>query len=179
MCPATRTRARPWRGAKPFFVNPTRCDVPKKSVLEARSWSTPAMASSEDDANGDGNKFDRAEFTPTGCDQVPFGAFMKLGSETTRAGSPSGQTVTIQYPRGAGCPALPAAPDCTYELDEIWQSQLRHADVTLPEGMSLSPGGGVGLEACSAAQFGVDRRRTGRTTSRSSARRARTSATST
>ena len=34
-------------GAKPFFVNPTRCDVPKKSVLEARSWSTPAMASSD------------------------------------------------------------------------------------------------------------------------------------
>ena len=114
------------------------------------------MASSEDDPNGDGNRFDRAEFTPTGCDQVPFGAFMKLSSETTRGSSPSGQTVTIQYPRSAGCPALPAAPDCTYELEDIWQSQLRHADVTLPEGLSLSPGGGVGLEGCSAAQFGVD-----------------------
>ena len=28
--------------------------------------------------------------------------------------------------------------------------------MTLPEGLSLSPGGGVGLEGCSAAQFGVD-----------------------
>jgi hypothetical protein len=142
--------------AKPFFVNPTRCDVEKRSVLEARSWFTPVMASSEDDPNNDGNFYDRPSFTPTGCDLVPFGAFMKLASETARASSPSGQTVTIQYPRGANCPPLPAAPDCTYENEEIWQSHLRHADVTLPDGLSLSPGGGVGLEGCTAAQFGVD-----------------------
>lgn len=134
----------PLSGARPFFVNPTRCDVDKTSVLEARSWFTPAWAENSD------------AFRPEGCDLVPFGAFMKLASETTRASSPSGQTVTIQYPRSAACPALPLEPDCTYELDEIWQSHLRDADVTLPEGMSLSPGGGVGLEGCSAAQFGVD-----------------------
>ena len=130
--------------AKPFFVNPTRCDpdVPKRSVLEARSWFTGRWASSEDDPNNDGNAEDRDFFIPTGCANVPFDAFMKLASETTRAGSPSGQTVTIQYP--------------PYANDEIWQSHLRDADVTLPDGISLSPGGGVGLEGCSAAQFGVD-----------------------
>jgi hypothetical protein len=134
----------PAPGAKPFFVNPTRCDVdvPKTSLLEARSWVTPAMAVAA------------SSFTPTGCGAVPFGAFMRLAPETTHAGSPSGQTVTIQYPRSPACPA--ADPDCTYELDAIWQSQLRHADVTLPGGLSLSPGGGVGLEGCSALQFGVD-----------------------
>jgi hypothetical protein len=130
--------------AKPFFVNPTRCDVQKTSVLEARSWFTPTLASAS------------SSFTPTGCGAVPFGAFITLDPDTRHAGSPSGQTVTIQYPRTASCPVLPAEPDCTYERADIWQSQLRHADVTLPEGVSLSPGGGVGLEGCSAAQFGVD-----------------------
>jgi hypothetical protein len=144
--------------AKPFFVNPTRCDpqAPKKSELEARSWFTDRWASSDEDPNNDGNIYDQDAFIPTGCENVPFGAFLNLASETTRAGSPSGQTVTIQYPRAASCPALPDAPDCTYELEEIWQSQLRHAEVSMPDGMSLSPGGGVGLEACSAKQFGVD-----------------------
>jgi hypothetical protein len=142
--------------AKPFFVNPTRCDADKKSVLEARSWFTSVWGSSADDPNLDGNRYDRASFRPTGCDLVPFDAFMTLVSETTRAASPSGQTFAIRYPRMASCPALPAAPDCTYENEEIWQSHLRHADVTLPDGLFLSPGGGVGLQGCSAAQFGVD-----------------------
>ena len=130
--------------AEPFFVNPTRCDVDKTSVLDGRSWFTPTLASAS------------SSFRPERCDLVPFGPFMTLDSETQRAGSPSGQTVTIQYPRTASCPALPAEPDCTYEHAPIWQSQLRDADVTLPEGVALSPGGGVGLEGCSATQFGVD-----------------------
>jgi hypothetical protein len=128
--------------AKPFFVNPTRCDVDKKAVLEARSWFTAVMGSSEDDPNGDGNRYDVPSFRPERCDLVPFDAALKLASETSRASSPSGQTVTIEYPPYADAP--------------IWQSHLRHADVSLPDGLSLSPGGGVGLEGCSAAQFGVD-----------------------
>jgi hypothetical protein len=144
--PCNANTLAPAPGARPFFVNPTRCDVPKTSVLEARSWFTPTLASASD------------SFVPTGCAAVPFGAFMKLAPETSRASTPSGQTVTIQYPRALppDCPLLPAAPDCTYENQDIWQSQLRAADVTLPDGLSLSPGGGVGLEGCSAAQFGVD-----------------------
>jgi hypothetical protein len=42
-----------------------------------------------------------------------------------------------------------------YANAPIWPSQLRDADVTLPEGVSLAAAGGVGLESCSAEQFGL------------------------
>ena len=43
-----------------------------------------------------------------------------------------------------------------YEDDTIWQANLKDARITLPEGLRLSPGGGVGLEACTFEEFGVD-----------------------
>ena len=63
-------------------------------------------------------------------------------TETNQAGVASGQRVSIEYPE--------------YEDDPIWQSALRDADITLPEGMTVAPEAGLGLHRCSAEQFGVD-----------------------
>jgi hypothetical protein len=136
------------QGGRPFFVNPTSCELPAISQLSAWSWAhrdVEADATSTD--LGPGNT-SVPSFTPTGCQNVPFDAGFAIAPEaasdggTTAVGQPSAEKVTISYP--------------DYANDPIWQSALRNADVALPEGMTLSPGGGVGLEACSFDQFGVD-----------------------
>jgi hypothetical protein len=144
----------PLPGARPFFVNPTSCQ-PAVTRLDAWSWNVPDwMATREStDVTVPGGAVVQS-FTPTGCDNVPFDALMTIEAvdtvengqaipRDTDAGKPSAQQVAIDY-------------GGDFANDPIWQSALRNADVTLPEGMTLSPGGGVGLEGCDFAQFGVD-----------------------
>ena len=114
----------------------------------------------------------------TGCDQrlrmrqpdatvqPPFEAGVSVASANSSPGASDRQTVSIKYPRdrvgGAhrgrwDCTwAARERRGCTYDYDSIWQAALKDADVTLPPGMGLAPGGGNGLQECSFAQFGVD-----------------------
>jgi hypothetical protein len=140
--------------SRPFFVNPTSC-TPKKVALEARSWHTGAVTRRAE-----------VDVTSTGCDNVPFDLGFDVDPSpadeggTTQAGQPSGQTVVLQYPRKPTCddPNIgePGDPTCTYEDEDIWEAQLKDIAQSLPEGLGLSPGGGVGLEGCTFGQFGVD-----------------------
>jgi hypothetical protein len=119
--------------ARPFFRNPTSCG-PKTPSLEATSWADNPVTDTKD----------APQFTTTGCDGVPFDATAVVTpKETTQAGIAGSQQVTIDYGHN-------------YADETIWQAALRKADVTLPDGMALSPGGGNGLEACSFDQFGVN-----------------------
>jgi hypothetical protein len=126
---------------KPFFVNPTSCKT-ATATLEARSYAIDPVTASAS-----------ADVTPTGCENVPFDATVDVAptdddpatSElegTTEAGKPSGETIEIAYP--------------DFATADIWQGSLRDALTTLPDGMSLAAGGGVGLQGCTAADFGVD-----------------------
>ena len=135
---------RPLPGAKPFFVNPTSCQ-PAISRLDAWSWNAPEWRATNTSTDVDlANGQIVPSFTPTGCNLVPFDAHVTIQpTETTDATQPSAQQVAIDY-------------GGDFANDPIWQSALRHADVTLPEGMTLSPGGGVGLEGCDFEQFGVN-----------------------
>jgi hypothetical protein len=117
----------PVAGAQPFFVNPTSCK-PATLGVDVTGWGTSNTATAS------------SAFTPTGCEDVPFDPTVTVESDNSQAGASAGITVTIQYP--------------PYKNADIWQSQLRDADVTLPEGVSLAAAGGVGLESCSADQFG-------------------------
>lgn len=119
----------PPSASKPFFVNPTSCK-PASVTIEARSWQAPENIISKTSA----------PFTPNGCENVPFEPTVNVTPDTTQAGAPSGYSVEIQYP--------------DYADDPIWQSQLKDAEVTLPDGVSLAPAGGAGLEACSLEEFG-------------------------
>ncbi len=133
----------PGAGKRPFFVNPTSCEQPAITKLQAWTWVQPSITA-ENTATDVVNGAVVPSFTPTGCANVPFDAHATIeATETTDAGQPSAQEVAIDY-------------GGDFSNDEIWQSALRHADVTLPEGMTLSPGGGVGLEGCDFEQFGVN-----------------------
>jgi hypothetical protein len=93
--------------------------------------------------NGTTDDASTSTFTPTGCDQVPFDAKVEVQPTDTTAGAASEQKVTIAYSHN-------------FADDAIWPSALKDADVTLPKGMALSPSGGIGLESCTAQQFGVN-----------------------
>jgi hypothetical protein len=140
---APNPAASPTGQTRPFFRNPTAC-TPAVTKLEAVSWAPNGVIDSKS-----------SEFTPTGCTDgptpVPFDAAVSIAATNdpangqtgplTQAGAGGAQKVSITYPDYTDAP--------------IWQSALRDADVTLPSGMTLSPGGGVGLEACSFEEFGV------------------------
>ena len=137
----------PLAGAKPFFRNPTSCK-PATMRMDAISYKTPLNTVSESsDVRQTRDPVTKVvtttrtpAFSPTGCEDVPFDLDVTTTPDTTQAGAPTGMSVELKYPE--------------YANDPIWQAQLKDADVTLPEGVTLGPAGGVGLEQCTDAQFG-------------------------
>jgi hypothetical protein len=125
---------------KPFFVNPTSCD-PKKVEVAVTSYSNPEGETRA--RTGEGSY--GPAFTPTGCTDgptpVPFDLGVSATPDNTVAGAPSGYTVSLDYP--------------DFTNFDVWESALKHAVVKLPPGVSLAAGGGIGLQACTAEQFGV------------------------
>ncbi len=121
----------PLAPTRPFFRNPTSCQ-PATATLRARSWAPNPVT-----------QVRTSTFTPSGCSDVPFDTEVSVTpTETDQSGAAGAHQVTLEYPE--------------YTDADIWQANLKNADITLPEGMVLNPAGGSGLEACSFAQFGVD-----------------------
>jgi hypothetical protein len=77
---------------------------------------------------------------PNGCDKVPFQPSTSGTPSTNQTDSPMGGTIEVKVP------FQPSAP--------IYQSNVRNADVSLPQGMGLNPSAASGLQACTDAQFG-------------------------
>jgi hypothetical protein len=80
---------------------------------------------------------------PEGCANVPFDPSLEVDPGTTLVDSPASPTVTarmkVEVPAKGGGP--------------IAESQLRRAEVTLPQGMGINPGGSAGIAVCSDAAF--------------------------
>lgn len=146
----------PRPGAKPFFANPTSCKLAQAS-LQSNTWQNEGYAPTAP-ANTDSGQIRidgthpyvpatvQPAFVPTGCDneatRPEMTAEVTSTIDSTDAGRPTGDTIAIDYGE--------------YVNDAIWPSALKDADVVLHPGMTLSPGGGAGLEGCSNEQFGVD-----------------------
>ena len=78
--------------------------------------------------------------TPEGCNLVPFKPSTSGTPSTNQTDSPMGGTVEVKVP------FTPSA--------SIYQSNVRNANVSLPQGMGLNPSAASGLQACTDAQFG-------------------------
>jgi hypothetical protein len=83
---------------------------------------------------------DGQRLMPTGCNEIPFKPTTSQAPETSQTDSPMGGTVTVNVPFD------PPAP--------IYQSNVRNADVSLPQGLGLNPSSAPNLQACTDAQFG-------------------------
>ena len=130
----------------PFFTNPTDCSGEEPTAtMYMDSWQNPARF------NPDGTPVDleepqwakaQSKSPPvTGCNALQFTPELLTKPTTQAADTPSGMDVGLTVPQSE-TPGVPATPT------------LRTASVTFPQGVTLDPSAGGGLEACSEAQIG-------------------------
>ncbi|MGH2902879.1 MAG: hypothetical protein ACRDK7_04750 [Solirubrobacteraceae bacterium] len=113
---------------------PTSCTGPLQSSLRADSWDTP----------GESQTLDAREALPglTGCAQVAFTPTISITPSTRSASSPSGLNLGLNFDTEGLTSSAGVA-----------QSDLQKTVVALPEGLTIDPSAGVGLGACSEAQY--------------------------
>ncbi len=155
----------PTEGGGPFLTSPSTCFNPNTAQF-ATIYNTQLHADSAEE-EAPGNDYDVASpappsaaflagsehlesplprvgggdrVMPTGCAKVPFKPSTSGTPSTNQTDSPMGGTVEVKVP------FEPAA--------SIAQSNVRNADVSLPQGMGLNPSAASGLKACTDAQFG-------------------------
>jgi hypothetical protein len=118
-------------GQEAFMTNPTVCDGPKTTTLDVtfRSDPTKVFTSTSDQP------------TPTNCDAVPFDPSIDAQPTSTKADDATGLNVKLSVPQ-------------TTDPTVLGSSHLRKAEVTLPEGTTINPSAGDGLQGCTDAQFG-------------------------
>ena len=120
--------------AVPFLSMPTDCSAgPETATLRADSWDEPGSVR-------EGVYTGYAQETATlpavtGCSALSFDPTIGVEPDRLLADEPVGLGVTVGVPQNEK-PGAPATP------------HLRDAVVTLPEGMSISPGIVDGIQAC-------------------------------
>lgn len=111
----------------PFLVMPAECTSGPESVrVFVDSWQKPG-------AYREGPSAVLPQ--TTGCDALSFAPLIEVMPDTTQTDSPVGLGVALQVPQTEE-QGIPRTPD------------LRNAVVTLPPGLSISPGVVDGVQAC-------------------------------
>lgn len=117
----------------PFLTMPTRCDGPLGIVLKVRSWQEPdTWHSAQADTGG----------PLSGCGELGFEPRLEVGLSDPVADSPTGAELKVLLPQNA-------------DPDGRASSQPRAVSLAMPEGVSISPAGAAGLDACSDEQLGI------------------------
>jgi hypothetical protein len=122
----------------PFLTMSTDCSAgPETATLRADSWEEPGSV-------GIGGRYseqwkEKTATLPgaTGCGLLSFAPSIAVEPETLLADEPAGLGINVKVP-------LPEKPE------SLAAPQLRDTLLTLPEGMSVSPGVVDGIRACEA-----------------------------
>jgi hypothetical protein len=119
----------------PFLDLPTSCTGPLQSSVEADSWTE----------EGAFHSFPPSVPLPAldGCNRLPFVPEIKVTPDGQEASKPTGLTVDVHVPQ-----------EGQLNGEGLAQSNIKDIKVTLPEGVTLNPSAGDGLQACSEAQIG-------------------------
>jgi hypothetical protein len=124
----------------PFLTMPTDCsEGPQTATLRADSWEEPGSVS-----NGSYSGYAEAQTTvagATGCGLLQFNPRIELHPNTEMADEPVELGLDLKVPLSEE-PGSDATP------------QVRNTELTLPEGMSVSPGVVDGVQACN--EFGPE-----------------------
>jgi hypothetical protein len=130
----------------PFFTNPTGCGGEEPTAtLYVDSWQHPAKIGPDGTpANLEEPAWKKAvsKLPPMiGCDALSFTPELAAQPTTHEADKPSGLNFELRQPQTekAGVPAT---------------ATLKRAVVSFPEGFTVDPAAGDGLEVCSEAQIG-------------------------
>jgi len=130
-------------GASPaFFANPTDCGAgPSAARLEMDSWVNPASWVAKEATVFESSP----SHGVSGCNLLQFDATLGVTPETTQADVPSGLEVGLKVPQAPNVGPVLVTPE------------LKDAVVSLPEGVSVSPGAADGLVGCQeAGPEGID-----------------------
>lgn len=121
---------------KPFMLNPTSCGVAQGVNVTAISYALPDL---------------RYEaFAPLaqtyGCDLLGFSPTFSVAPTIAQAETGTGLDVELDLPTGGLLdPSLRA------------DAEMKRAEVTLPEGLTVNPSQAVGLGACTRADYAKER----------------------
>jgi hypothetical protein len=134
LCPAPITE-------KPFWLMPRSCTGPLVTHLEARSWQQPAKWLTYPIETHD-DSIPPQPLGTSGCGQVPYAPKLssKLTSEAAETGSGLDVAVDFHDP-GISNP------------DGVAASDTKKAVLTFPEGVTINPSVGEGLDVCTPAQL--------------------------
>jgi hypothetical protein len=112
----------------PFMTNPTSCEPGRQVTITARSYQLPERPSTV-----------TVPFPQiTGCDTLDFNPSVSLEPTTTQATSGSGLHYEMSFPtKGLQFGNL------------TFGSEMKRAEVVLPEGMTINPSEAEGLGVCS------------------------------
>jgi hypothetical protein len=133
----------------PFLTMPSQCGKPLTFKVAVDSYLHPGRLQPDGDPDLSDPNWKVATFTDpplTGCEKLQsFTPSLTVAPDTTYADTPAGTTVELHVPQGEGLTsattlASPAIQDTT---------------VTLPQGMTISPGQANGLVACQFSEDGV------------------------
>ena len=117
---------------RPFLTAPTGCGS-VTVAFRTRSWQPEApwlSAGAETEAPLDG------------CENLTFEPQLALQLSDPVADSPTGAQIDVNLSENS-------------DPDGLASAQVRAADIALPDGLTVSPGGAAGLTACSDAQLGL------------------------
>ncbi len=139
-----------------FLANPTFCPPAGqglKTDLSVDSWANPGVFEHASFVSHlpPGYSFDNplapSEWGmpqgPTGCDRVPFDPSADVDLDTRMPDAPAGVKFDLSFPQEG--------------LLSPWgtaTAHLKRAEVTFPEGLTVSPSAADGLQACSDEQIG-------------------------
>jgi hypothetical protein len=117
----------------PFLSNPTDCSLKREVSVKAVSYQLPESPSSKSAA------FPQI----SGCQKLSFNPSLTVTPTNPEAFAPTGIDATLTIPQDE-------APKDTAT------STMKSAVVTLPEGLTINPSAGDGLQGCSAAEVGFE-----------------------
>jgi hypothetical protein len=118
----------------PFMTNPTDCSLSRELTVTVRSYQLPGQPSSKS------APFPKIE----GCDQVGFAPTFTAVPTNPEAAAPTGLDAELVVPQNETANGKAT-------------SAVRSAVVSLPEGMTINPAAGDGLQACSSEQVGFEK----------------------
>jgi uncharacterized repeat protein (TIGR01451 family) len=118
----------------PYFTNPSACDGPLHSEFQLDSWEEPAHIATAQTADG----------SISGCDSLAFEPQIETQPSASSAETPTGLNTNLESPQHYEN----AYGDTSSSYDDV--------KVVLPEGMTLNPSAGAGLQACTEAEYAYE-----------------------
>ncbi len=120
-----------------FLTLPTNCEEQLQASTTLDAWNRAGEEKAVPTTD--------AMLTLDGCNRVPFSPSIEAEPTTTFTASPSGLNFNLNF-KNEGLTST--------EGDA--QSTLRETTVVLPEGLTIDPSAGIGLQGCSEAQYGEE-----------------------